>query len=72
MEMEKVKKELMHMFHAWRILLGSLVKWILLSIVIGGVIGVIASAICESDHVGNGLSYGAYVDGISCCLLQVS
>ena len=44
MEMEKVKKELMHMFHAWRILLGSLVKWILLSIVIGGVIGVIASA----------------------------
>ena len=21
--------------------------------------------ICESDHVGNGLSYGAYVDGIS-------
>ena len=32
------------MFHAWRILLGSLVKWILLSIVIGGVIGVIASA----------------------------
>ena len=33
MEMEKVKKELMHMFHAWRILLGSLVKWILLSIV---------------------------------------
>ena len=54
MEMEKVKKELMHMFHAWRILLGSLVKWILLSIVIG-----------ESDRVGNGLSYGAYVDGIS-------
>ena len=31
------------MFHAWRILFGSLVKWIILSIVIGGVIGVIAS-----------------------------
>lgn len=66
MEMEKVKKELMHMFHAWRILLGSLVKWILLSIVIGGVIGVIASAFANLHHVGKaGLSYGAYVDGIS-------
>ena len=42
-KMEKIKQEIMHMFHAWRILFGSLVKWIILSIVIGGVIGVIAS-----------------------------
>lgn len=41
--MNEIKEMIRHMFHAWKTLFGTLVKWILLSLVIGGGIGTIAS-----------------------------
>ena len=72
MEMEKVKKELMHMFHAWRILLGSLVKWILLSNCDWRCDRCHRQCICESDRVGQRTFVWGICGWYICCLLQVS
>ena len=41
--MEEIRDKINHMLRAWKILIGTLMKWIIYSIIIGGGIGTIAS-----------------------------
>lgn len=41
--MENMTDKILHMLQAWKILIGTLVKWMIFSVVIGGGIGTIAS-----------------------------
>ena len=41
--MENMTDKILHMLQAWKILIGTLIKWMIFSVVIGGGIGTIAS-----------------------------